>query len=76
VCVLGHLQRGGSPTAHDRLLASQLGSAAVEALLAGKTGLALGRVHHAVTETPFPQAVKVHNALSPGLLRLLEVLAS
>ncbi|MBC7420810.1 MAG: 6-phosphofructokinase, partial [Bdellovibrio sp.] len=42
VCILGHQQRGGSPTAHDRILASRLGSAAVEALLSGKTNTMIG----------------------------------
>lgn len=42
VCVLGHQQRGGSPTAHDRILASRLGHAAVEALISGKTNSMIG----------------------------------
>jgi 6-phosphofructokinase 1 len=42
VCILGHQQRGGSPTAHDRVLASRLANAAVEALLAGKTNSMIG----------------------------------
>jgi 6-phosphofructokinase 1 len=42
VCILGHQQRGGSPTAHDRILASRLGSAAVTSLLSGKTNLMIG----------------------------------
>lgn len=42
VCILGHQQRGGSPTAHDRILASRLGSAAVLSLLSGKSNLMIG----------------------------------
>lgn len=42
VCILGHQQRGGSPTAHDRILASRLGSAAVISLLSGKLNLMIG----------------------------------
>jgi 6-phosphofructokinase 1 len=42
VCILGHQQRGGSPTAHDRILASRLGSAAVISLLSGKSNLMIG----------------------------------
>ena len=42
VAVLGHIQRGGTPTRHDRLLASALGVAAVEALFGGKRGLMVG----------------------------------
>ena len=44
VCVLGHIQRGGSPTARDRLLASRLGVAAVEALLEGQTNVMVGEI--------------------------------
>lgn len=42
VCILGHLQRGGSPTASDRILASRMGAAAVESLIAGKTDVMIG----------------------------------
>ncbi len=42
VCILGHQQRGGSPTAHDRILASRLGSAATQSLLSGKSNLMIG----------------------------------
>jgi len=53
VCTLGHIQRGGSPTAHDRILASKLGIAAVEGLLAGKQGHAVGELRGEITYTPF-----------------------
>lgn len=42
VCILGHQQRGGSPTAHDRVLASRLANAAVESLLAGRNNVMIG----------------------------------
>ncbi len=42
VCILGHMQRGGSPTAHDRILASRLANAAVESLLAGRNNIMIG----------------------------------
>jgi 6-phosphofructokinase 1 len=53
VAVLGHIQRGGTPSAFDRLLASRLGFAAVDALLAGASGCMLGWVAGAVCQVPF-----------------------
>jgi 6-phosphofructokinase len=44
ICVLGHVQRGGSPTARDRVLASKLGAAAVDALVKGKAGYMVGEL--------------------------------
>jgi 6-phosphofructokinase 1 len=75
VCVLGHVQRGGSPTVLDRVIASQMGAGAVDALLQGRSGVALGVVHNQLSYTPFEQALKVQGELNPSLLRLIEVLA-
>ena len=52
VCVLGHVQHGGAPTARDRLLASKLGAAAVNALVECKVGFMVGQVNGRVTYTP------------------------
>lgn len=52
VCILGHQQRGGSPTAHDRVLASRLGNAAVNALLSGKSNLMIGTQGNKLIEIP------------------------
>lgn len=52
VTVLGHIQRGGSPTAKDRILASRLGAAAVEALVGGASGVMVGEVEGEVDLTP------------------------
>ncbi len=52
VCVLGHIQRGGSPTARDRVLATKLGMAAVQALLRGKGGCMIGEVNWQIAHTP------------------------
>lgn len=76
VSILGHLQRGGSPTAMDRVLASRLGNEAVNALLTGKHNVALGIVCGQVAFTPFEKAIKHHTSLSPQLLELAEVLSS
>lgn len=76
VSILGHLQRGGSPTAMDRVLASRLGNEAVKALMAGKHNVALGIVCGQVAFTPFEKAIKHHTSLSPQLLELAEVLSN
>jgi 6-phosphofructokinase 1 len=75
VTVIGHLQRGGSPTARDRVLASLLGAGAVEGLLAGKHGCAVGIVDHKLKYTPFKQAIENHKSLSQDLIRLAPILA-
>jgi 6-phosphofructokinase 1 len=53
VSILGHVQRGGSPTVRDRVLASRLGAAAVDALLAGHTDVMIGQVGNDVSYVPF-----------------------
>lgn len=72
--VLGHLQRGGSPTPEDRILASQLGSFAVESLLAGKTGAMAGREGTACVLTSFPDTIRAHKSIPGDLLALMESL--
>lgn len=57
--VLGHIQRGGIPTAFDRILASRLGVAAVDDLLAGKSGVALGIFNNEVVATPIEDALQM-----------------
>ena len=73
--VLGHVQRGGSPSASDRLLASQLGAAAVGALLAGRMGVVLCWRAGAVAEIAMDAAVAPCNKVTPELLALADVLA-
>jgi 6-phosphofructokinase 1 len=75
VAILGHIQRGGSPTCMDRILASRLGAAAVEALLAGRSGGACGVLHRDVVEIPFTEAIKHNRTINPNLLRLVEMLS-
>lgn len=75
VTVLGHIQRGGSPSASDRLLGSRLGHAAVMALLAGRSSEMAGIHHGEVTFTPFEKAVKHHNEIDWQLLELAELLS-
>ena len=75
VTVLGHIQRGGSPTCMDRVLASRLGFTAVEALLEGKRGVMVGIVDKEITYTPFEHAVKHIEEINPNLIRMVEILS-
>lgn len=73
VTILGHIQRGGSPTAYDRVLASRLGNAAVEALLRGETNKMAGLRNNVVVLTPFDEAINKTKHLNPDLMRLVDV---
>jgi 6-phosphofructokinase 1 len=75
ITILGHVQRGASPTAADRLLASRLGGAASDALLAGEHGILVGWQHGEVATAPLADVVKRTKSLDPELLRLAGVLA-
>lgn len=76
VAVLGHIQRGGKPTCADRVLASRLGFAAVEALMEGKRGVMAGIVNHEVVFTPFEKAIKHVQELDPNWIRMIGILSS
>lgn len=76
VTVLGHVQRGGSPTCFDRVLASELGYAAVVAVLEGMSNIMVGKVKGEISYVPFEKAIKHHNDLNENLLRLVEILSS
>jgi 6-phosphofructokinase 1 len=76
VCILGHTQRGGSPTAHDRLLASALGASAVAYLLSGKSNAMVGVRENEVVLVPFKQVIGFHKDVSEDLLKLSQVLAT
>ena len=75
VCVLGHVQRGGAPTANDRLLASRLGAGAVRALAEGRTNVMVGQVNGKVVETPFGEAWSRQKDIDIDLLHLMKTLA-
>lgn len=75
VSVLGHLQRGGSPTMADRLLASRLGAAAVEGLISGKDHCVVGVVKGEIIFTPHAEALAQLKMIEPDLFRLLPMLA-
>jgi 6-phosphofructokinase 1 len=75
VTIIGHMQRGGSPSGFDRILASQLGSAAVEALLDGHKNVMVGLVNNQIKHTPIAIAVKNQKEVNLEMLRLAEMLA-
>jgi 6-phosphofructokinase 1 len=75
VSILGHIQRGGKPTCMDRVLASLLGVAAVEALIAGHSGEMVGLIHNNITYTPFAQSVKHHHEVNAEFIRIVEMLS-
>lgn len=75
VSVLGHLQRGGSPTAMDRVLATRLGYEAVNALLKGKKNVAIGIVDKKIVYTPFSKAVKHLFQPHKNLLEMVKILS-
>lgn len=75
VMILGHLQRGGSPTCRDRVLASSTGYAAVRALLKGEKGVMIGVINDKIALTPFEKAIKQHPDLNIKLLEMSRVLS-
>lgn len=76
VSVLGHMQRGGSPSCLDRVLGSRMGVAAVEALLAGRVQIMIGIVNNHIHYTSLEKAVKHNQDIDMNLLRLGEILSS
>jgi len=75
VTIIGHLQRGGSPTAMDRVLASRMGHSAVTSILKGERGIALGIINDKVTFTPFEEAISKTKKLNRELVKMAEALA-
>lgn len=74
VAIIGHLQRGGSPTAQDRVLASRLGHSAVEGILEGRQNVMVGLVNNEIAFTPFAEAIEKAKAFKPDLLEMTEIL--
>jgi len=75
VVVLGHIQRGGSPTCADRILASRLGYSAVIGLMEGKTKVMAGIQANQLVYTPIEEAIKKRNEVDCELLKMVEVLS-
>lgn len=74
VTILGHIQRGGSPTAYDRVAASRMGIAAVDALLNDQRSIMVGIVNNEITHVPLNKTVKLHKTVNRNLLELVDVL--
>lgn len=75
VSILGHIQRGGSPTCMDRVLASRVGVAAVEALRDGHRNEMIGLIHNEIAYTPFEHAIKHNSDINADFLKIVEILA-
>ncbi len=76
VSVLGHMQRGGSPSCYDRVLASRMGVRAVEALLEGQTNLMVGVLDNQLILTPINKAIKGHTKIDKELIRVSEIMST
>jgi 6-phosphofructokinase 1 len=76
VTILGHIQRGGSPSCLDRVNASRMGFAAVEVLLEGKKNVMVGIVNKEIRYTPFKKAVKQRQKLDLSLMRMIGILSA
>ncbi len=75
VTILGHLQRGGSPTAIDRILASRMGSAAIEALLDDQRNVMIGIQNDQIVYVPFSKAIKKNKPVNESLVNTLKILS-
>ena len=75
VSTLGHVQRGGKPTAFDRILASTLGMAAVEGLTDGKKGVMVGIVNNQIQYTNFKDAITKPKPINDDMLRMVKILS-
>ena len=75
VTILGHIQRGGIPTAKDRILASRTGIAAVEGLLNDKKNVMAGVVHDKVVYTPFEDTISKKKPINEDLIKMVEILS-
>lgn len=75
IVVLGHIQRGGAPSSFDAVLASRLGYAAVECLLAGQSGVMVGRVKGEILASPLQRAWEERRPLDQDMLRIMDTLS-
>ena len=75
VTILGHLQRGGSPTAHDRILASRLGAAAIDAIMEDQRNVMIGIEHDEIVYVPFSKAIKNDKPIKRDLVNVLKELS-
>ncbi|RYD74050.1 MAG: 6-phosphofructokinase, partial [Sphingobacteriales bacterium] len=76
VCILGHIQRGGSPTCFDRLIASRMGYHAVESLMEGRHNVFVGIVNNKMHYIPLNEAVKKKQRISEEWMKIVKILSS
>jgi 6-phosphofructokinase 1 len=76
LCILGHIQRGGSPTCEDRLIASHMGYYAVESLMVGRNNVMVGVVNNKIHYTPLDKAVKEKQKIGQEWMKIVKILAS
>jgi 6-phosphofructokinase 1 len=75
VTILGHLQRGGSPTAIDRILASRMGAAAIDALMEDQRNVMIGIQNDNIVYVPFSKAIRNEKPINRDLLNTLRTLS-
>lgn len=75
VTVLGHIQRGGSPSCYDRVLASRFGVAAIDALRNGERNVMIGIRHNKVLAVPFSETIKGENEIDLELIRVADIMS-
>lgn len=75
VSILGHMQRGGSPTAYDRIIASRMGVAAIDALMDGLRNIMIGMVNNEIVHVPLTKAIKDDKQVDEGLIGVLQILS-
>jgi 6-phosphofructokinase 1 len=76
VCILGHIQRGGSPSCIDRLIASRMGYHAVESLIEGRHNVFVGILNNKMHYIPLEAAVKNKGRISEEWMKIVKILAS
>lgn len=75
VSILGHIQRGGSPTAYDRIIASRMGVAAIDALMDGLRNIMIGIVNNEIVHVPLSKAIKDDKQVNENLIGVLQILS-
>jgi 6-phosphofructokinase 1 len=76
VTTLGHIQRGGIPTAYDRILASRLGLGAVEGLMNGEKNMMVGIINNELVYTPFRDTIRLPKPINEDMLRMVKILST
>lgn len=76
VTILGHVQRGGSPTANDRILASRMGAAAIDALKEDQRNVMIGIVNDEIVYVPFAKAIKKNKPINETLMNVVKILST